>query len=132
MGAYYEVSAIVPLDPAREADYLPLLKELVRLEVKAAAYGQSHWISGAGKMSHQSITRIEELLAQLGRHATQAVRVATRYEDGDVEPLWIGPDKLAIVRAKIAEMEQHLARVNEQLAALKEEEQWLLQQSAAL
>jgi len=127
MGAYYEVSAIVPLDPAKEAEYLPVLEQMAGLDVKAKVYGIHHWIGGAGKMSHQNINRIEELLAQLGRYATEAVRVATRYEDGDVEPLWIGPDALTIVKAQIAEVEQEMARLAERLAALKEEELCLQQ-----
>lgn len=133
MGAYYEVSAIVPLDQAREAEYLPILKELERLEVKASKWGEVNilWISGAGKMSHYGINRIEELLAQLGQYATKVVRVATRYEDGDVEPLWIGPHRLAIVQAQILEAERELADLTERLAALKEEEQWQRKQNAA-
>jgi len=134
MGATYELSGRVALDLSREAEYLPLLEklteELLPEEYSYDPISGELWIDSWALRSHASMERIDDALTKLGRYAVQAARLDTRYDGGDVEPFWIGPDELALIRAKITEARHDIAWAMNDLARLMwEEELWLLQQS---
>jgi len=134
MGATYEVSGRVALDISREAEYQPLLEQL-RDDLLPEEYSydpiSGHlWIDSWALRSHASMERIDDALTKLGRFALEGAKLDTRYDGGAVAPFWVGPDNLAIIRAKIAEAQQDIAWAMKELARLTwEEELWLLQQS---
>lgn len=133
MGATYEVQGQIDLDASREAEYLPILEQL-RDDLLSEEYGYdpasgNFWIDSWACRSHASMERIDDALTRLGRYAVRGTRIDTRYDGGDAEPFWVGPDELAIIRAKIAESERKIARTQEELARLAWEELWLIQQS---
>ena len=134
MGAIYEVSGQIHLDTSREAAYLLILEQL-REELLPEEYGYdpatgNFWIDCWATRSHAAMARLDDALTRLGRYALQGAKLDTRYEGGDVEPFWVGPDNLAIVRAQLAETKQEIAWALDRLARLLwEEELWRLQQS---
>lgn len=134
MGATYEVQGQIDLDTSQEAEYQTILEQL-RDDLLPEEYlyepaSGRFWIDSWASRTHWSMERIDEGLTKLGRYAVQAARLDTRYEGGDAEPLWVGPDNLAIIRSQLAEARQEIAWAEEKLARLSwEEELWLLQQS---
>lgn len=128
MGALYEISGIISLDPAKAEVYQPLLERLRCLGVDISREGaEVFWISSDDVRPYGGILEVESLIRQLGLCARQATCFTTRCDAGDAEPLWVGPDQLAIIRAQIQAAERELAGLTEKLAMLKEAEQWLLQ-----
>ena len=132
MGATYELSGRVALDLSREAEYLPLLEKLTE-DFWPEDYGYiaatgECWIECWADRTDESAGRIEETLLELGKFATSATKILMKYNDS-AHDLWVGPSRQAILRAKIADVQEEIGFLTRRLAQLAwESELWQMQQ----